>query len=560
MRQSITFLVICVLLLVGGAVSAASITDDATNIEPTKSWTIQFNSAVDAHTVNEQTIYVTNNTQEEDIAVTHTVDGDTVHVSRVKPYNAGHTYTLVITNGVKSTTQLALAEQIEKKFTIQGAYATATVDAAGNVAATAHFTTFDEAMAARQAGDVILRDGHIIYMERGVVSTTALITKLYTKPDLKLDYAGVTTHTEMLYVGATDEYVQVDFAGQMYYVKHQDILLLPNIPLQSYYSVTDAGLVHSIYNHNTKAFASYVVSAAPSFLQKGNKYYSTDGFTFYDEAGTFVGESYSYFQYVSPRTVTSYSAEQLDAYVMTVLAERERSGVTRYKDATTKSALIGIGEQLKTIEAQSRINALLILSLAIHEGDYGMSCHAQKYNNTFGLHVTDSNTACQNAPVDTTNKKYFSSIEKNIEAFAKHLNDTYLNVNNMANYIFNGLAFGNKMVGMNVRYATDPYWGAKAAGHMYRLDNALGGHDYKKHTLGITTQAYVSTRKAPSATAERAYQYRVDGTIKRLDRMPLTLSTTPSHAASWTRLVSELQGYADDVYTVNANVRIIETH
>ncbi len=76
------------------------------------------------------------------------------------------------------------------------------------------------------------------------------------------------------------------------------------------------------------------------------------------------------------------------------------------------------------------------------------------------------------------------------------------------------------MIGINVRYASDPYWGAKTAGHMYRIDTALGSKDYQQYKVGITTQKEVSVRKDPEVingtNNNRAYQYKLDWTIKRL--------------------------------------------
>ena len=123
------------------------------------------------------------------------------------------------------------------------------------------------------------------------------------------------------------------------------------------------------------------------------------------------------------------------------------------------------------MEEEHRLNALFILSFAIHESDYGMSCHAQNNNNLFGLNIPDSNDQCsQNG--DTSTTKYYASIEKNIEALVDLLNTSYLDPLNMEDFRYNGVALGNKMNGMNVRYATDPYWGAKIAGHMYRIDQS----------------------------------------------------------------------------------------
>ena len=48
-----------------------------------------------------------------------------------------------------------------------------------------------------------------------------------------------------------------------------------------------------------------------------------------------------------------------------------------------------------------------------------------------------------------------------------------------------GAHVGNKASGMNVKYASDPYWGEKIAGWYYRMDKALGGKDYNYYQLAI---------------------------------------------------------------------------
>ena len=42
---------------------------------------------------------------------------------------------------------------------------------------------------------------------------------------------------------------------------------------------------------------------------------------------------------------------------------------------------------------------------------------------------------------------------------------------------------------MNVSYASDPYWGEKAAQYYMRLDEALGKKDYNSYALGIKSTA-----------------------------------------------------------------------
>lgn len=45
--------------------------------------------------------------------------------------------------------------------------------------------------------------------------------------------------------------------------------------------------------------------------------------------------------------------------------------------------------------------------------------------------------------------------------------------------------FGDKESGMNVSYASDPYWGEKAAQYYRTMDGYLGGKDETRYTLKI---------------------------------------------------------------------------
>jgi hypothetical protein len=53
---------------------------------------------------------------------------------------------------------------------------------------------------------------------------------------------------------------------------------------------------------------------------------------------------------------------------------------------------------------------------------------------------------------------------------------------------------------MNVFYAADPYWGQKIAGHMHRMDVALGGKERNKYKIAVTLSASASTKVRSTPT------------------------------------------------------------
>lgn len=253
----------------------------------------------------------------------------------------------------------------------------------------------------------------------------------------------------------------------------------------------------------------------------GERYYSWDGIHFTDRNGSHVGTGYQYFQFLPARSKTHYTAEEIDTYIMHTLQslETDYPNNPTYKNASTKSKLIGLGTLLKEIEEKEKINALHILALAQNESTYGLSHIAQQSNNLFGLNVHD----------DRPVSDYFETVEDNIlELVNNYLNKNYIPPNGGYAY---GAIFGNKAVGFNVKYAADPYWGAKAAGHMYRIDKMMGGKDLANpSTIGLTTEA-LNVRTGPGTDNERIFRYMKTG-------MPVII-VEPVDASPWLKIVSD---------------------
>lgn len=536
-------------------------------VPTTKNWKITFSLPVVESSLTNESVYVVNSKGEKQ-NVTFQLQGKVIYVNAPKEgYSGGETYELIVTNqllGKNNTKIKPLVKQFSKPFKTEETFNIVNVSSDG-ASFVQSYQTFEQANNALQPNQAIMSGTQYIKISDGYVATSpkkAII--VYKNPAFKKadEYAGIMADSQLKYLDATLQYVKVEVAGQELYVKREDVTLIPTQLAKgnSYYTATKDGLSHSVYRpHAGKYDSAFIIGATPDFMTIGSTYYSTDGANFYDQNGNKVGQAYSYFQYVSLRVPTNYTAEQLDAYIMEQLKQRESLNPSKYKDASSISKIIGLGKSLKEVEKDYRINSLLLLAFAMHESDYGMSCHAQNNNNLFGFKVTDSAEKCKIGG-NKDQLFYFPTVKANLEAVAGNLNSFYLNPNEMADFRYNGVALGNKMIGMNVRYASDPYWGEKIAGHLYRMDQALGAKDYKAYQIGFTPHPLVSVRVAPSTSAARAYQYRVDGTIKRLDHMPLTLSNTPSETSGWYRLISELPTKADDVYTVTDNVRIIDTY
>lgn len=382
----------------------------------------------------------------------------------------------------------------------------ATISASNEINVVKRFATYEEAARNTTSNQVIAYGNSVLKMSKGLVVTVptlqSSITILYATPEFKGNgFTYVPADTELEYVNSTESYVEVKIAGIPGYVKHENTQLKPQQTLtgQSYYGVKNGILSHWIYSNTKGNYATYSIGKAPSFLVEGQKYVSWDGIHFETMTGTKIGSSYSYFQFLPARTTTKYTAEELDAYIFAMLKRLETSypNDKTFNQASTKSKLLGIGTYLKKLEAEKKINALFILALAQHESSYGLSVYALEHNNLFGSNVTDDD------PKDFS----FDNVEQNMDAFVDNfMNKNYLPPNGM---YANGAVFGNKAIGANVKYASDPYWGAKAAGHWYRIDQEMGGKELASpYTIGLTNIAGLNVRTTPLVSDEtRAFRY-----------------------------------------------------
>ncbi|OZI13454.1 S-layer protein [Bacillaceae bacterium SAS-127] len=422
-------------------------------------------------------------------------------------------------------------------------YQVANIDKNGTLTYTStSYNSFEKAKQAMtsQKKEIVTLNKKIIYMKAhsGLVyakSKSAATVNLYTDPKFKTVKASVPSSakygtTELKYVTSTNQFVQVYIGGEKFYMKLSDALLVPfeSAKGRNYYENVNGELYHYLYSYDKNTYIKYNAGVAPSFMSKNQKYYSFDGAIFYNGAGKKVGTAYQYFQFLSARTKTNYTAAQLDSYIKKVLAEKEATGLSKYKGATKKSKLIGLGATLKKVEAEKRVNALMILAMANHESDYGMSKHAQTINNLFGIAVYDS------APGQGAK---FKSPAESVYALA----DQYMNANIdwRGGYLMPntwrayGSAPGTKANGINVKYASDAWWGAKVGGHMYRIDKALGRKDFAKYQLGVTNAADLNVRVTPNGSIR--YKYKSKG-------MPVAYLGQPS---TWQKIISDDLRYSE---------------
>ena len=305
----------------------------------------------------------------------------------------------------------------------------------------------------------------------------------------------------------------------------------------SYYTVSNGYLVHyySYYSGNSINMASTRVGYKPNYLSTGKKYYSYDGHYFYtsfkdmiedyrnDNYNQSINKNspyYNYYQYLSLRSKTNITASQFDTRVSNVVANEKNSKM--YKK----------GEKFINIQNEYGINANMTFGIASNESAYGTSKIAIEKNNIFGLNAVDS------SPGQSAN--YFKDVDQCIQEFAYHWMSTgYLDT---VDWRYRGPHLGDKNSGINVKYASDPYWGEKAAAQPYYIDT--NKKDYGRYDLGIAKKTEISFYASPSTTSKRIYTSGAVGSGKKayMYDFPVTIleSVKGNDGSTWYKVQSDV--------------------
>lgn len=193
--------------------------------------------------------------------------------------------------------------------------------------------------------------------------------------------------------------------------------------------------------HELSPYTSIRVAPHSSSMAIGTKYYSADGVNF----DNFKVENPFLFRDL--RKPTNYTAAELDKVYSLMNIQGSR--------------LAGKGEVFKEAEKRYQVNALYLMAHSALESAWGRSQIAKDKNNFFGIAAYDT------TPYDSA--KSFDNVDKGILGAAKWIRE---------NYIDEGRTYlGNKSSGMNVLYASDPYWGEKIASIMMTINSKLGEKD-----------------------------------------------------------------------------------
>ena len=294
-----------------------------------------------------------------------------------------------------------------------------------------------------------------------------------------------------------------------------EIVPITWVKSSSSYTITD----EIRHNYVTKITDSYsgesgrTIGPKPDMLAKGT-YYSYDGHYFYTNLTTMIKDYkaghynnsvnkdkpyYNYYQYLSNHTRTNYSSINIDEYIRNNLGYvKDVFGNDNMNKAEHKSSkLYGKGAFFYYAQENYGANAALTLALARNESGNGTSNISINRNNGFGMNAVDSN------PYEGST--WFPTFMSSIYEFAQYyVTYGYLDPNDWRYY---GPQFGNKGIGMNVKYASDVYWSEKMASNYYYMDKAFGMQDYNYYQLGIINSP-VYARSNTNTSSKAVYYYR----------------------------------------------------
>lgn len=360
-------------------------------------------------------------------------------------------------------------------------------------------------------------------MTTSYVYTTATNNKVYTYINghgafggvdaAFIDYNNGTSRVNMKISGVTGWINSLlSLNGKKY--NGYEIIPLSLVESPSYYYVNDDGnLVHKLSKKITakNCYSSSInLGPAPSSLvtkdNEGNtiKYYSFDGNYFYKTIEDMLDDYkkstidkavnvipyYNYYMYSSVRIDSNITAEDIKNFL-------ESRGYTDEE----KSALVG--EELTFIDAEEKygVNAAISLSTAINESGWGTSALAKNKNNLFGHSAYDSSVM--------TSASGYNTVSDGIYRHAYYYINTLFSETKDISGNYFGSHLGNKNSGINVKYASDPYWGEKIASMYRSLDAFADYKDLNSSKIGIkVSDITVPVMKESTSNSTELYKLK----------------------------------------------------
>ena len=304
----------------------------------------------------------------------------------------------------------------------------------------------------------------------------------------------------------------------------------------STYYIRENNVIKHIYRSSKFGTAKLSLGPSPSYLETGKKYYSFDGIYFYTDVITMLSDYkksiyensinyekpyYNYYMYLPSHSLTGYTKEDFDNIITNfgytsspnpdiVYVDNNGSFISGV-DRKGVSALYNQGSSFITFQNNYGLNAFSVFSTAINESGKGTNNFAIGKNNVLSIGVCDS---CK-----YINTKKFDTVYDNLVTYASLVNGSYSYPKGSLYY---GSHSGNKGSGMNVNYASDPYWGEKQAQIYYTRDRDFGGSDYNSNVIGIKqTNEAIGIYKNPYNNSDIIYTIKNTSKNQLIPNVPL---------------------------------------
>lgn len=387
---------------------------------------------------------------------------------------------------------------------------------------------------------ILDEQGNILAIRYGVVNFRTKTCGENTT--YREELTGISGYTNGCY-GADGAYLETDDRGEEVrfrlsgvtgWVPLRDVEILnlydrEQVKSISHYEMKDQSLIHYGTTDIKKADFAFTINIGESKSTLGNdRLYSYDGHYFYSEYEQMIDDlrnstvahsvnadapHYNYYQFLTHRAKTSYVSKELNWYITSYLGFQRKP--SQYPCADSESQLVEEGYSFINAQNTYGVNALMMLSLAINESNYGRSEIAITKNNLFG-HAAYDNAPNENASgyqdvaggINThasifLNRGYMNPCDQSDPDTIGNPNTCYTNEASR----YRGGYFGDKGSGMNVKYASDPYWGEKAAQYYRNMDEVLGGKDKTRYTIQVLQNRIKTPLYAQPDTSSKVIFY-----------------------------------------------------
>ena len=363
----------------------------------------------------------------------------------------------------------------------------------------------------------------LVYLDRGDV-LTYLYSNCYLNNSITYMNNSSTygaTEGALIDINYSNKAAKIKIGGVVGWVRYGEYSIVPAywIKSRSYYKIDDNYISHYYAKNvevNNYYQASRILGPRPDFDIENKTYWSYDGIYFYDNFFNMIDDYkensnlrsnnkdnayYNYYLYLPHRSKTNYTIDDFDSYIRNVLNFGGSAYGRMLSTSEYFSVIYGTSEYFQYSEKMYGANALSVFSLSRNESANGRSYIAYNKNNIFGHNAIDGAA--------------YSSATGYLDIRSSIYNHGYGYINygyaRVSDYRYNGSHFGNKNAGMNVMYASDVFWGEKAAGYYYEFDRANGMLDYNYYQLIVSKKSGINVRTAPNTSASIAYQVKKEG-------------------------------------------------